>query len=119
MVPLTSYDKITVLRGPVEVKIGTDTLHLTEPVKPRTSQPADWRHEVVIVPYWWVGLTTNKDEANMVEKVIKDKGRRLSFPVLVNSKALPAAERLLMYKPKQASVPLESAENVSKKKRIG
>ena len=119
LVPLTSYDKITVLRGPVEVKIGTDTLHLTEPVKPRTSQPADWRHEVVIVPYWWVGLTTNKDEANMVEKVIKDKGRRLSFPVLVNSKALPAAERLLMYKPKQASVPLESAENVSKKKRIG
>ncbi len=116
--PLTSYDKITFLRGPVEVKIGMDTLYLTEPVKPRTSQPADWRNEVVIVPYWWVGFTTNKDEANMVAKVIKDKGRSLSFPILVNSRALPTAERLLMYKPKQASVPLESAENVSKKKRI-
>jgi len=120
LVPLTAYDKITVVKGPISVTIGTDTLYLSEPAKPRTSQPADWRNDVVIVPYWWVGGTTNKDEANTVEKIVKDKGRRLSFPTLVNNKALTPTERLLVYKPKQAAVRLEAAEIVthSKKPRI-
>ena len=88
LVPATSHDKVTVLKGPVQVQVGRDTLYVSEPPKPRTTCVADWKHEVIIVPFWWVCTTSNEDEVNMVEKTVKDVERKLVFTVLVNNRPL-------------------------------
>ena len=93
---------------------------MSEPPKPRTTCVADWKHEVIIVPFWWVCTTSNEDEANMVEKTVKDVERKLVFTVLVNNRPLQPTEKLTMYRHKLVKAPLSSAASSSaKKQKVG
>ena len=116
--PVTDFKGMSLKRSPqsVEVASKVGSVFLVEPCRPRSAESDKWRPDVVLVPFWWVSSTSNKDDANMQEMKHIDKASGLTFPVWSNSRPLGAHEKLLMFKPKKEVVPLFSAA-VSKAKK--
>ena len=61
------------------------------------SDPNSFAGETPVVPYFFVGTTDKKQEANMIETILIKRG--IEVPVLHNTKELEPHTRLLRYKP--------------------
>lgn len=120
LVPTTDLKSISCRKGPssIAVQVGKDTLFLIEPTRPRHKKTEEWKGDVIIAGYWWVGVTTDPAEANMAEKTHKNKDSGVNIPTLVNTQALKEHDKLLIYKAKKQIVPLSDAQ-VTKKARVG
>ena len=113
LVPCTTPDKITPLKASavVHVIVGPNTFYLNEPPKLRTLHKEEWRHENVVVPFWWVATTAVETEANMIEKTMKDVKLECTFTCLVNSCHLSPGDKLFVYRKKADKTPLSSASS--------
>lgn len=100
-----------------EVALGDDRFYLQEPPKARSAKVGDWRDDLLLAPYWWVGTTHIKEEANMHERRFTDKESGVSFHVMVNSRSLKVHDRLLSFVAKKEVKPLSSAQPVTKRVR--
>lgn len=117
LVPLTDMKGVVAKKTPQavhKVQIDDDVLFVQEPSRPRTTKVADWKAEMIIAHFWWVGTTANVDEADMIEKKVQCDG--VHYTVYTNSKCISAHEKLLIYKPKKEVAPLGSASSASRKR---
>jgi hypothetical protein len=120
LVPATMINNMTnkkpVGAKGIEVTIeGCDSVWATEPNRPR--QADGWKPDCIMVPYWWVTTTDNKDAANMSEKKVTDKTNGICFPVFINSRLIKANERLMVYKPSTSAEAGSSAGPVPQPKK--
>ena len=83
-----------------KAEVASMTFFMSEPIRPRSTKSADWKAEAVFVPYWWVGSTSNQDEANLALKRHCDKDSGVSFNTLTNQRIVKPGERLLVFKKK-------------------
>ena len=95
----------------MHVIVGPNTFYLNEPPKLRTLHKEEWRHENVVVPFWWVATTAVETEANMIEKTMKDVKLECTFTCLVNSCHLSPGDKLFVYRKKADKTPLSSASS--------
>lgn len=77
---------------------GPKKLWLAAPSKPSfvPTNPNSIPDGSLLVPYWWVGYTSNKKEANMADDEVVQNG--ITIPVLVNTVDLAQYTMLLKYK---------------------
>jgi hypothetical protein len=104
------------------ISIGSDELYLQEPSRPKTQKDADWKDEMLFVPFWWVVTTTDEESANM--ELVKRTVDGVAMPIYVNKRKVNQFERLAVYKPKVVVKPLASAKTVTtvekaKRARVG
>ena len=80
------------------------------PPKPKFEAGCDLPEDAVMVPFWWVGTTSNKDDANMEMYHMSVNG--LQIPTLRNTQALKQFTRLLKFQ--EAPVPKSSSLQIAK-----
>ena len=84
---------------------------LKHPQVTRHTSVAKWEKADCVVPYYWVGETSDKCAVNMKVHFVKHNGYNL--PVLCNTKAVKKNDILSVYKePKKAPVKLGTAASV-------
>ena len=93
--------------GAVDTRLNANALGqafaLGEPSRPRSGSTSDWRSEMLVVPCFWAGCTANAEEANVGLQKHRITAGSVSFPTLVNTRALQLHEKLLVHKPKKAA----------------
>ena len=104
------------------ISIGGDELYLQEPSRPKTQEDADWKDEMLFVPFWWVVTTTDEESANV--ELVKRTVDGVAMPVYVNTRKVNQFDWLAVYKPKVVVKPLASAKTVTtvekaKRARVG
>lgn len=116
LIPATDLKAISTKpsAGACEVRLNSDLFWLSEPSRPRSAQSAGWRQDSLMVPFWWVVSSNNKEEANLMEKAFTCQKHGVTFKGLVNSRALKVNERLVLYKPKKEVVSLSAASSVKR-----
>ena len=90
------------------------SVYISAPPKPAymAHSPAKCPEGSQLIPYWWVGSTANKKEANMIEDEVVAKG--IKIPVLINKDVLGESAFLLKYKaPPKKAAPFQGATVVS------
>ena len=117
--PATDLRNISATKntGAITVELNQTSFYLQEPTRARNNKSSDWRGDLLFVAYWWVATTSDKSEANLVEKKIQDKESGLMVPMLVNSRPLKAHEKLMLFKAKKVAVPLSTAKSASTDKQ--
>ena len=97
--PATDLSKISASKSAlsIEVACGGYTFYLTAPGKPASIEKC----ESAIVPFWWVGTSSEVSECNMVLHT-KKSTHGFAIPVLQNSRGVKAKEKLLIYQAPKA-----------------
>ena len=93
---------------------GRVSVYIAAPPKPAymSHSPAKCPEGSQLIPYWCVGSTANKKEANMIEDEVVAKG--IKIPVLINKDVLGEGTILLKYKaPPKKAAPFQGATVVS------
>ena len=93
---------------------GSVSVYIAAPPKPAymANSPAKCPEGSQLIPYWCVGSTVNKKEANMIEDEVAVKG--IKIPVLINKDVLGESTILLKYKaPPKKAAPFQGATVVS------
>ena len=114
MVPRTSFDRVF-HRDPNDTHPATAEVHnavgidggickfsFTLPITATEASESKWRTGAVMEPYWWVGTTTDKTQANVAYTVHRDVQAQVSIPVLTNIKNIPKHGEVLILVPKPA-----------------
>jgi hypothetical protein len=86
---------------------------LVPPAKPATQHgsPDAWEKGSLVHAYWWIGKTSDRKMANVVQDTITFKD--LAIPVLTNNCDIePYTQLMIFSKPKTAARPLANAEVV-------
>ena len=90
------------------------SVYIAAPPKPAymAHSPAKCPEGSQLIPYWCVGSTVNKKEANMIEDEVVVKG--IKIPVLINNDVLEKGTILLKYRaPLKKAAPFQGATVVS------
>ena len=90
------------------------SVYISAPPKPAymAHSPAKCPEGSQLIPYWCVGSTANKKEANMIEDEVAVKG--IKIPVLINNDVLEKGTILLKYRaPLKKAAPFQGATVVS------
>ena len=88
------------------------SIYISRPSQPSSDDISAWKDP--LVPFFWVGTTTDMAKANMelrIQRISEDT----SFPVFVNTKPLKVKEQLLFFKSSKVVVPLKGVAVVHKK----
>ena len=80
------------------------------PPKPKFEAGCDLPEDAVMVPFWWVGTTSNKDDANMEMHHMSVEG--LKIPTMRNNQALKPFTRLFKFQ--EAPAPKSSSLQIGK-----
>ena len=83
------------------------------PTMPKTADASTWDPTQIIAALWWVGSTSNLDDANMA--LASAKHDEVTFPILVNTKPLKKGDLLLKLEAKSDHA--ESGASAKKAKR--
>ena len=88
------------------------SIYISRPSQPSSDDISAWKDP--LVPFFWVGTTTDMAKANMelrIQRISEDT----SFPVFVNTKPLKVNVQLLFFKGSKVVVPLKGVAVVHKK----
>ena len=111
----TKESSVTLFLASQDYEDESVSVYITPPSKPAymPESPAKLPEGSQLIPYWCVGETKIKKEANMIEDEVVAKGG-IKIPVLINKDDLGKNTILLKYKaPAQKKAPFQGATMVS------
>ena len=111
----TKESSVTLFLASQDYEDESVSVYITPPAIPtyQPASPAKCPEGSQLIPYWCVGDTKTKKEANMIEDEVVAKGG-IKIPVLINKDVLGEGTILLRYKaPAQKRAPFQGATMVS------
>ena len=94
----------------IEAWVGTTPVYIKRQPQPSTEDASKWK--TPLIPYFWVDTVDDVRLANMELKYVTVD--YVKFPVLYNTKAMKAHDRLVIFKAKVKAQPLKNAVHVPK-----
>ena len=98
----------------VTLKYNNNPFAVYPPAMPKTHDVSTWDPTQIIAAFWWVGSTSNLDDANM--GLSSAKRDEVTFPILVNTKPFKKGDLLLKLDAKSDQA--ESGTSAKKAKRV-
>ena len=117
LVPMTELSRIHIITAKVAnsnavIAMTAEGDHhefnLTAPMRPPKEDEKEWKPEHVFAAFWWVQKSTDESEVNM--KLTKVRSSEFSVPLLENTKALKAFDKLVMAAPEETTAPASAAK---------
>ena len=99
LIPFTDLNRIVLKSSTCKhiIKYDTVEFYIEPPAKARTHEQTEWKKDTIFCGFWWVKVTDDDNTEGINMKFSNMAVDGVTFPILENTRALKAREKLLAF----------------------